>query len=498
MPSDLSKYSDKELNDMLGQSELSSMSDEQLNSMLKSYDNTSGNSVGSVAGAVAGGVALAGAGYGAYKAGKKFYEPFGLKKEITGQLKDMQGPLGIKGTELKYIPQALNQKKNDILAQAKMTNNELNFNIKNINNKLIPQVSGDLSNHIVANIGDFNKTLSKSYDERISAISDLAEQKGFKFTSKNFIEDVLDTAISQAKSSGSTPETLSSLENAKNNILSKTKLTDKYGKPFGSVLSLKDANSQVSKITNQNPYSSESAILRKTWSSFIERNAPDDILPEIQKLNTAYKPAVEARTLVSKFVDSKTGSFDTKKLSKYISDYAKGQRGGDVEGVINLFTKGNDLVNPLPGVAEKFDKVSKLATYRDRLLSQAKNLSKTTSKTTMAISDEINKSKILLSKLNEAESRIANRNIVARVFKGVTGLGVKGLKAIGPLGIVGQAASLSSDPEGALRSMSFLPSRDKEKEQFNQYLMDLDRRVTSGEITRDQASILRLRASGGI
>lgn len=456
------------------------------------------NSDSNIKNNVIGGAALAGAGYGAYKGIKRFREPYVIKGQNEKILKGMQADLGITGTELKFVPQALNQQKQDIISQARAVKNDLGAALKNIDNKVVPNSSSDLANHIVVNSADFNKNLSKAYDAGINSISDFADQQGFKFTSKNFIEDVLDAAIDQAKSSGSPAENLTPLENAKKAILSRSTVTDKYGKPFGQTISLKDANSAISKVVNQNPYSPEAAILRKTWSGFIEKNAPETVFPAIKKLNDAYKPAVEARTLISKFVDSKTGTFDTKKLSNYIADYAKGKRGSDVEGVIDLFTKGNSLSKPMPGVGEKFSKISELAKQRDSIVGQIQNITKTTDKTTANLVKQINNSKTVLSKIAQAEQRIANRNIVAKGFKYLTGLGNKSLRAIGPIGIVAQAGSLAQNPADALNAMYFLPTKEQQKKQFDEYLRMLDTAVTEGTISREDARLNRFLAQGGI
>lgn len=401
--------------------------------------------------AIAGG-ATALAGYGM----KKLIEPFPIassnKKILTGMQKD----LGIEGTNFNRVPQKISENISSLKQEASSTVKNLGFNLKNIDTQSLNPQANDLANHIAKSAPEFNKSLSDGYRKSIDAISTLSEEKGFNFSNKNFEADVIDKTIEKLSKSGTNPEELKFLQNAKQTLGKQSTIVDPSGKPLGTNLSVKNANGIVSKIIEQDPFGKPSAILRETWGEFLENNAPKEVKPYIQSLNNQFKPAVTVRNLISKFIDPKTRELDTSRFSKYISDYAKGKRSQDVEAAIKFLTKGNDLVPAMEGVGEKFSVIDKIRSQRTELIKQMQGLQNTASENVKSLSKKLSNAKTVLSRYENAKGRIANRmSLGTRPL--LKAMGVP-LRAIGPIGMLNQAVRLGTDPQAALAEMLGSPS----------------------------------------
>ncbi len=377
-------------------------------------------------------VAITGAiGYGAYRIGKKIYEPFPKARAASRALTKMKNELGIQDAGFERVPQVISENAKIDKTKIDLTIKELGIARKTLENKDLRLRSEELAEHIVKKVPEVRKIARTNYGNAISEISDLAEQNGFNISTSNFDSEVVNKTIDDLVKSGANPEDLKSLNIAKDNLAKQSRIVSVNGQPMGTRLSIKEAEGIVSKAVENDPFGKPAALLRKNWETFVSERSPQQIKPLLDELHLNYKQSMQAENLINKFVDGKTGTFDLKEFSTYISEHAIGKRNKDVEDAIAFLAKGNKISPPIEGVIPKFEEISKIRTQREALIKNIQGLQGSLSKNAEAVAQKLKVAKDTLSVFRNQQARIANR-VTLGLRPVMRAIGVP-LRAIAPI-----------------------------------------------------------------
>jgi len=432
---------------------------------------------------------------GAKAAFQKLREPYIQKKAITGELQGMQKKLGIEGTEAVYIPKkigelqrATKQKYSDIELgyknRAVSAVNTLKQNLNTLDNKVLTTKADDLAMTIKSGFPGFARSASQGYKAGMDAIEGFLADKGITISPIKFGTDVIDKTIESAREAGYPEENIQQLLRVKEAITPKINeqgmLEPEVSFSFGKAKGL------ISNITKNEPYSGQSSMLRENWGDFLEKNLPSEASAELKLLNESYKPFAEARNAIIKLSNPKTGEFDTKGLTNYFLNYAKKNIDNGAKNLMELIGEGSNLVTPIGGVKEKFEELGQLKIQRVGIKEAIPKIQANTQVKLQEISaraeKELNnftvwksKAEELISKLKVQEGRIENRNVIARAFKTITGLG-----KIAPfLSISTQifdAINYAQDPEGYLYQMETgqqMPPEGEQREKWKRQQLQI-------------------------
>ena len=262
-------------------------------------------------------------------------------------------------------------------------------------------------------------------------------------------------------------------------------------------------------ITNalkDDPHSNTSAILREQWGNFLEKKAPKEAAEYLKDLNGKFKPFAQAREAITKIADPKTGEFNTKKLNEYFLNYAKKNIDNGTSKLIGILNGDvKSIATPMQEVSPRFDKLQAAIDVRGRIGKNIQNIQLDSLQNINSLKQQASaeidkilawkaKASQLNSKLNMLNNKIPSLNPLVQVGKVIA----RGGKLFGAAGTVLQAADISSNPEDALRRMSFLPTKEEEKNNINKLLMTIDRAVSEGKMSREDAQAYAYRLKGGI
>jgi len=125
----------------------------------------------------------------------------------------------------------------------------------------------------------------------------------------------------------------------------------------------------VSGVVGRDPTSRTAAILNKNWLNFLETNAPPEVKGQLSMLNKNYRQFAEARIQYSKII-GKAGEFNRGAANKYLTDYFKSNIDSGTQELVNLISKGNEIVTGIEGVETKFNALKELKPQRGKLLSE--------------------------------------------------------------------------------------------------------------------------------
>ena len=424
-----------------------------------------GKGAATTAALAAGGAAVMGAKEGI----SKFREPYVQKKSLTGELQGMQKQLGIEGTEAIYIPKKISELQqtskqkyaglaSEYKNQANSAINTLKQRLNNLDNKVLTTNADDLAMTIKSGFPAFSKSASQGYKAGMDAIELFLQDKGITVSPVKFTMDVLDKTIGQAREAGYSEDQVQQLLRVKEAITPRVNEAGMLDpeQPF----SFTKAKGLIKNITQNEPWSGTSSMLRENWGEFLETNLPPEASKQLKLLNQSYKPFAEARNTLIKLSNPKTGEFDTKGLTRYFVDYAKKGMDNGATNLMQLVGEGSNLVSPIEGVKEKFGELGQIRTERTgikeaipkvqaNLASKIQEISQQAEQELKKFTDWKTKAQELISKVKVQEGRIENRNVVARAFKTITGLG----KMAPFLSISTQlfdAFNYAQDPEGYL------------------------------------------------
>jgi hypothetical protein len=240
--------------------------------------------------------------------------------------------------------------------------------VGSINLSHIPKRSSDLANTIKSGVQGVYKTVSDRYGATIDAADTLAQESGFEPTNKQFASNVLNRVIDEAETSGISEKEIAQVTRVRDSLLDKSPIVSRSGAPIETGIKLSDAKAIISNLTKDRPYSPLSAKLREAWSSFLENEAPENIKPIYRDINTKYKSFSELRNFLNQVSTPKKGEYDTRNLAKVIEDYVKKEGDTGLSKVMQVLGEGNDLVPAIPGVKEKFAKISALKSGREAII----------------------------------------------------------------------------------------------------------------------------------
>lgn len=379
----------------------------------------------------------------------------------------------------------------NIKAQSTTSIKDIQRQISGLDAGDIAKESNNLANIIKSKSSDTYKAVMDNFGKNLDAIDDVVDKSGFRITNKMLVSNFIDPVIEEAKASGISNKEIGQLMDIKQSLMEQSKIVDAKGKPIETKIQLSKAKEIISNITKESPYSPLSAKVRENWAKFLESEAPKEIKPMYEKLNKQYKPFTEARAFLTKLSDPKTGEFDTARLSKYISDYAK--KGSD-EGISKLMKfvgEGNELMPKVEGVSDSFGNIKKMGKARKILSDTLKNINSQKDIKINAVDQKnIGKVKTLLdakAKANalldiakENRARLTARNplnIPGKLLQGTLGVG-KGIIRGLPSGVVESETmkrSLGIDPVEAFsiwRRSQFGGKQDKQK-----LLQELEKRA---------------------
>jgi len=418
---------------------------------------------------VAGGAA---AGVGIYNAGEKGRLLKTEGKGLLGELTGMQDKLGIKGTEPTFVPtkisSIISQKQRDTAFEMEKIKYDTDLAIKNhkiaideFDNKILNSSAENLSKTVKDNFPQLQKNVTSAYGAGMRGIENILEKNNVKFDALSFNTDVLDKTLSQAMSTGSLPNELSALTQAKEMTLPKF---DSQGMMIDTPTSFTQMKGYVSSIINQDPNSKVSTMLRKNWGEFLEANAPPEVKEQLSSLNKSFKPYAEARTRLSKIMDTRTGEFDYKGLNKYFLEYAKSNIDNGTENLMRLLGEGNDIVTKISGVSDKFANLTEVKGQRTLLRemlptmqkSQQTLLNEVASKSKVEIDKMIkwrDKSNEIISMLKQNQENLNKTRLLGipdKIVKLGTRLAGKSLGALSIAPMIMQAVNFGKDPEGAM------------------------------------------------
>lgn len=485
------------------------------------------------------GLAIAGAGAAALTGGLGYAlirpELRSERGRLLRESKDIQSNLGIiKGSSPEDIASKINVLKEykgsqarsiigNLETSAKMSKKEianLQNSIVSLDTDTINPAINKLSSHIKANYPEWLKSASDKYSASLDSLDNIFEKSGVQLTNSQVESNVIDKTISEATKQGFSDDLIKPLISAKKILQGQSTILGANGKPIETGIRFSDVKSVISNIINEDPYSAPSSMLRENWGKFLESTAPAEATTTLKAINESYKPFAQARTALSKIADPKTGEFDTTKLNKYLANHIiKGADNG-TDKLIGALSGHGTLANPIPEVAEQFSNLKQLSKKRGDVLNTVKQVRIKNLDTPEKInlvkqkffSDKAEllktKSRVydINSRIKVLNEKIPTLNPLKIVGKAAGSIMRGGIRAMGPIGMVSQAVQLSSDPENALRSMYFLPTKEEENKKLDENLYnnlrDIDTAVTSGNISRDKAKILadelRFIRAGGI
>lgn len=465
-------------------------------------------------------------------------ELLGTQKNFLGMGKTTPGIRGELGITEKVspedIPSRINtlresanlesrSKINNLNAASKMFKADirnLQSGIQKLDSETISPEINKLSAHIKVNYPIWNKSASDKYSASLDSLDGIFRSSGAILTNSQVEKNLIDKTIADISKQGFSADVIKPLLNAKEALQKQSTILGSSGKPIETPLNFSDVKTIVSNVLKEDPYGAPSSILRENWGKFLESNAPKEIAPALKNLNDSYQPFAQARSALNKIADPKTGEFDTAKLNKYLSTHViKGADNGTDKLIGALSGKGT-LADPIPGVAEQFENLKKLGTQRNALVETVKQIQQKTLTTPGEINkvqqEALSKSQKLLktkmrardiaSRLKVLDEKIPSLNPIKVLGKAAGSVMRGGLRALGPVGMISQAAQFSEDPGNALRSMYFLPTKENEAksldENVRRQLQQLDIAVSEGKISRDKAASLandiKLIRAGGI
>lgn len=446
-----------------------------------------GESIALTAGGIGGAAAI---GYGL---DRLYGKPFRAIKTADKELRNIANKYGIDPqTSPGFVPKGLNDKMQSLKvtnqADIKNLKTTSDFKIKDISRQIstldsdaIIKESSSLADIIKTNIPDTYKKVTDNFGKRLDLIDELASSSGFQLTTRKFSSNFLNDIIEDSIKSGISRQELSQLIDVKDSMVDLAE----------SQMPLSQAKSVISNLTRENPYSPLSAKIREAWSGFLEKEAPKEIRPLYEKLNSQYKPFTEARSFLTKLSDPRTGEFDTGRLSKYISDYAKKGSDDGISKLMKFVGEGNELMPGVEGVSDKFGNISNLGKARKSLTAILKKVQSekgvkinatdqnNIAKVKQLLADR-SRANVLVDIAKENRARLTARNPLnwpGKFVSGAFGVG-KGIIRGLPLNMLEneiQKKSLGVDPTSAFeiwRKSQF--GNQKEKEMM---LQDLERRA---------------------
>lgn len=373
--------------------------------------------------AILGGLGAAAAvGGTGYLANKMFIKPYGEYREANKGLRAIGKDFGI---DPRISPGEIPRALGDYLSQTRLSNQADLSNvraqsvadIKNISKSLydldtgiIGRSSDDLANFLKSKWPEINKVTIEAYGRGLDAIDKMADAAGFNISNQQIISNFLDNVIEDAEKSGIDQKQIKGLMSTRDALKNQSKILSIKGLPVESKLSLSDAKSIVSNLTREDPYSPLSAKIREGWANFLEREAPKEIKPLYQSLNENYKPYTEARNLINKLSDPKTGVMDARGLSRYISDYTKKGTDAGISNLIKITGEGNALVPSSPEILEKFNNISNLQKSRIQVVD---SLKKAQGSSALKINTKQQENIQKIQKILEAKSKANNLASIA-------------------------------------------------------------------------------------
>lgn len=472
MANDISKLSDEDLQGMLKKQDITSLSDDELNKMAGISKKTASTKPDYITPSLMGATGVAGAAGLGFAANKMIIQPWKEMSNANSELRNIGNQHGINPqVSPSFIPQGLG----DQLQSTRVANQSdlqnmrtgITSQTKNLSNHLanfdathVTDASSKLANTIKSNVPTVYKGTIDNYGKGLDLADQVAQNSGFTLSNKQFSSSVLDKVIEDAQKSGISAKEIKQLTDARDGIMAQSKILDAKGNPMGTNLSLSDAKSVISNLTKEEPYSPLSAKIREAWAGFLEKEAPDNVKPIYETLNSQYKPFAEARTFLNKLSDPKTGEFDTAKLSKYIEGHIK--KGGDtgINKLMSLLGEGSPLVPKIDDVSNQFSQVSGLKDARALLVKTLKDV-QSTGATKINATQQAN-----LQKVQELLAARAKANTLANIADQAS-TKINPLKAIGkmmlgkgrllagvPFGVVGDAMQKGGgyDPQEAFRA----------------------------------------------
>lgn len=282
-----------------------------------------------------------------------------------------------------YVPRVLTDKlqeaRNNSAIDINNLQASLNSNVKNLGTQLfnhdnqIIQQSDNLANTIKSNLPKIYKSTMDNFQSGLDMADDLADKSGFTLSNKKFANDVLNKVIEDSQTSGIHPEKVQPLIDTKNALLGQSKIIGADNDLIGSSMKISDAKSVISNLVKADPYSPLSAKLRETWAGFLENEAPAEVKPIYEQINSQYKPFAEARTLLGKLSNSNTGEFDASGLSKFIASNLKGKGDTGITKLMGLLGDGNGLVPASNDIKSMYSQISPMKDARANLLGTLKN-----------------------------------------------------------------------------------------------------------------------------
>ena len=426
----------------------------------------------------AGGVGAVG--YGAYRGGlvpaiQKRYQDITQKQNIINTLKDFQKQLGIEGTEAEYIPKRISELETSYKTNIRIRENEIKYRsdlalqnaksaVEDFDNKILSSKVENLSKTLEENYPTFLKNASQGYKAGMDAIDSFLVSKNIPLNSLQFEQGFLDKAIAEGISRGLTEAELAPLLNLKTQIAPKFNaqgiLAQEQTLPFSRI------KGYISGLTQPNPNSKLSALVNKNWLDFLEQTLPDDVSPlikgQLSKLNMNYKQFAEARFQYSKII-SRGGEFNRQAANKYLLNYFKSNIDDGTQQLITIIGKGNDIVNGIQGVEEKFNAITQLKPQRGELIRQIGATKQLKQEALNQLADDATKNitrlRAMRSKADEFISRLKVRQeqqlgnkllAIPRILKALGRLGRGGITALAIVPSILDAYRYSQDPEAYL------------------------------------------------
>lgn len=429
------------------------------------------------------------AGYGVYQgaivpAAQKGFQEATYKQNVFDTLKGLQKQLGVEGTEAEYIPKRIGEVETGLKSKFSMQENDIKYRselalqnakkaLNDFDDKILSSNVDNLSKTLEENFPVFLKSASQGYEAGMNAIEQFLESKNIAINSQSFTQGMVDKTITEGMTRGLTEMELSPLMKIRQELSSVDKM------PFSQV------KGYVSGVINQNPNSKLSALLRKNWLSYLDDTLPADVSPVIKgqltKINSAYKQFAEARFQYSKII-SPAGEFNRKAANKYLLDYFKSNIDDGTEQLMNLISKGNDIVGGIQGVESQFNAIKEMKPLRTKLTQEIFVTKQLKQQALNDLADEatqkIGKLRAMRGKYDEFISRfrVIQEKEAGSKLKMIPRL-IKNLHRFGKIGgtvltIVPQlldAYKFSQDPEAYMAATGTSFSPEEMKEMRNKY-----------------------------